>query len=72
MSQRKQTTEIMQEKLKEKPFYGNAIKIVEKFLGEQKEDREKESIKINPYAEHPWEVYPELVSSRWADTASEI
>lgn len=58
-----ETTKILQEKLKEKPSYEEAIKTVEKFLGGLGEGRKKELIKINPYAEDPWTSFPELTST---------
>lgn len=66
MAQKKQSTKSLREKLKKKPPYMEAIKLVEKFLENQEKAKKKESIKISPYAEDPWEAFPELFSSRWS------
>lgn len=54
---------ILQQNLKEKPFYKEVVKKVEK--ASRKRKVKKEPMKIHPYAEHPWMAFPELFSSRW-------
>lgn len=62
---------LLKKDLREKPSYERALEVVKEFqknFGKQ----EKIPIKINPYGEHPWTMWPGIVHDLCAegDTSS--